>query len=202
MKLIQKGFFKRNKKIIIISILIMLLSAVAGCVIASIYTDDDYKGKITEGFHEIAQNNTGNVSDIGDVSVNPLELFVHNLTADLIVIVLGLVFSIFSVLLSVFNGFSIGSIFGVDFTYACVSVLPHAIIEYLAGAIALAAAFLITKLEIKAIKNRNIRDTLAESKVELNDLLTLIIIVVVLLVVAAVIEGWITPMIVKSFFGL
>ena len=202
MKLIQKGFLKRNRKIIIISILIMLISAVAGCAISSMYGDEAHKGKVTEGLFNVAQNKTGNVSGTEDISVNPLELFVHNLTADLIAIVLGLVFSIFSVLLTVFNGFSIGSIFGMDLTFACVSVLPHAIIEYLAGALALAAAFIITKLEIKAIKNRDIRGTLDESKVELNDLLTLIIIIVVLLAVAAVIEGWITPIIVKSFFGL
>ena len=202
MKLIQKGFFKRNRTIIIVAIVIMFLSALAGCAVSSIYADDNHKGKITEGLFEVAQNKTGNLTGTEDIGINPLELFVHNLTADLIAIVLGLVFSIFSVLLTVFNGFSIGSIFGMDLTFAFVSVLPHAIIEYLAGALALSAAFLITKLEIKAIKNRDIRGTLAESKVEINDLLTLIVIIVVLLAVAAVIEGWITPIIVKSFFGL
>ncbi len=201
MKLIEKGFFKRNKKIIIIAILIMLLSAVAGGVVSHIYSDDSNRGKVTEGLINASHNKTDDVN-IDDVKGDSLELFVHNVVVNIIVIVLGLLFSIFSVLITVFNGFSIGSIFGVDFTFACVSVLPHAIIEYLAGALALAAAFLITKLEIKAIKNRNIRGTLAESKVELNDLLTFVILVVVLLAIAAVIEGNITPWIVMKFFGL
>ena len=202
MKLIEKGFFKRNKKIIIVAVVIMLLSAVAGCAISSIYAGDDLKGKVSEGLFEVSHNKTNDVKSGDDVNINAIELFIHNITANLIVIVLGLFFSIFSVLITVFNGISIGSIFGVDWTFACVSVLPHAIIEYFAGAIALAAAFLVTKLEIKAIKNRSIRSTLAESKVELNDLLTFIIIVAVLLAVAAVIEGNITPFITKSFFGL
>ena len=158
MKLIEKGFFKRNKKIIIIAVAIMFLSAVAGCAISSIYAGDDIKGKVTEGLLNVSHNQTDNVKS--------------------------------------------GSIFGVDLTFACVSVLPHAIIEYFAGAIALAAAFLVTKLEINAIKNRSIRGTLEESKVELNDLLTFIILVVVLLAIAAFIEGNITPMITRSFFGL
>ena len=201
MKLIEKGFFKRNKKIIIVAVVIMFLSAVAGCAISSMYAEDNIKGKITEGLFEASHNKTNEVKS-EDVNINSIEIFVHNVTVNLIVIVMGLLFSIFSVLITVFNGVSIGSIFGVDWTFACVSVLPHAIIEYFAGAIALAAAFLVTKLEIKAIKNRSIRSTLAESKVELNDLVTFIIIVVVLLAVAAVIEGNITPWITKSFFGL
>ena len=201
MKLIEKGFFKRNKKIIIIALAIMLLSAVAGCAISSIYVGDDIKGKLTEGMFNVSQNNTGDVRS-EDVNVNSIELFVHNITVDLIVIVMGALFSIFSVQITIFNGISIGSIFGVDPTFACVTVLPHAVIEYFAGALALVAAFLITKLEIKAIKNRSIRGTLEESKVELNDLLTFVVIVVVLLAIAAFIEGNVTPLIARSFFGL
>ena len=150
MKLIEKGFFKRNKKIIIVAVLIMLMSAVAGCAISSIYAGDDIKGKVTEGLFNASNNKTGDVRS-GDVDINSLELFVHNLTVDVIVVVLGVFFSIFSVLITIFNGVSIGSIFGVDLTFACVSVLPHAVIEYFAGALALAAAFLVTKLFYKSL---------------------------------------------------
>ena len=79
--------------------------------------------------------------------------------------------------------------------YAAVSVLPHAIIEYFAGALALAIAFKITKLEIEIIKNRNLRNTLKEHEIDLKDMLTIFIVMIILLGIAAIIEGHITPMI-------
>lgn len=67
------------------------------------------------------------------------------------------IFSFISVILVLYNGIGIGIPFGSDFTYACTSILPHGIIEYLALAVSLAIAFNITKIEIKVIKKEKLK---------------------------------------------
>ncbi|MBQ6100454.1 MAG: stage II sporulation protein M [Methanobrevibacter sp.] len=195
MKLIEDGFFKRNKKIILITVLIMLGSAVVGAGIGFINGEGKYN-QISDNLRTL-QSNDGET-----VETSSLFLFIHNLTADLIIIIGGILFSIISVISVIFNGVMIGTPFGVDLAFAASSILPHAIIEYLAGALALAAAFKITQLEIKIIKNRNLRDTLSENKVFIKDIAVIIIIMIVLLAVAAIIEGHITPRIVTWYYGL
>lgn len=93
-------------------------------------------------------------------AVNTFYLFLHNFSADLFVIVGGLLFSVISVLSIIFNAVSIGSSFGMDFTFSAVTILPHGIIEYAASVFSLACAFNITKLEIEMIKNRSFMQTL------------------------------------------
>ncbi len=197
MKLIEEGFIKRNKKIILIAVAIMLLSAIGGAAISYVNTD----GQHNTISNELSAHHTKNNTDI-DLGMNATDLFIHNVIADLIVIIGGFLFSIISVILVIYNGFSIGIPFGFDLPYAMVSILPHAIIEYFAGSLALAIAFKITKLEIQVIKNRNVRNTIDEHKTDLKDILVLLIVMIILLGIAAFIEGNITGMVVKSYFGL
>ncbi len=197
MKLIEDGFFKRNKKIILISFVIFIIFFLAGMIISNILIGDN-AGIITQKMSELPKNTTQNV----DVSFSSVDIFIHNITVNIIIIVGGILFSVISVLVTVFNAISIGSPFGTDLTFALVAVLPHSIFEYAATALSLAVAFMLTKLEIAMIRNRSFRGTLAESETELKDILVLIIVVIVLLIIAAIIEGHITPIITKSFFGL
>lgn len=197
MKLIEDGFFKRNKKIIIISFVIFILFALAGMIVSNMIVGDQV-GKISKAMMEMPKNGTGANLDIG---MSSLDLFIHNFSVSVIIIAGGILFSVISFLVTVFNAFSIGAPFGSDPVFALVSILPHSIFEYSATTLSLAVAFLITKLEIKMIRQRSFMGTLRESETELKDILVLIIVIVVLLAVAAVIEAYITPMIVKAYFG-
>lgn len=197
MKLIEDGFFKRNKKIIIISFVIFILFALAGMIVSNMVVGDQV-GKISKAMMEMPKNGTGANLDIG---MSSLDLFIHNFSVSVIIIAGGILFSIISFLVTVFNAFSIGAPFGSDPVFALVSILPHSMFEYSATTLSLAVAFLITKLEIKMIRQRSFMGTLRESETELKDILVLIIVIVVLLAVAAVIEAYITPMIVKAYFG-
>ena len=197
MKLIEDGFFKRNKKIIIISFVIFILFALAGMIVSNMVVGDQV-GKISKAMMEMPKNGTGANLDIG---MSFLDLFIHNFSVSVIIIAGGILFSIISFLVTVFNAFSIGAPFGSDPVFALVSILPHSMFEYSATTLSLAVAFLITKLEIKMIRQRSFMGTLRESETELKDILVLIIVIVVLLAVAAGIEAYITPMVVKAYFG-
>lgn len=197
MKLIENGFINRNRKIILIAIAIMLLSIIAGAAIGYLTADGQYN-IISNALSSHPEKNSAE-SDIG---ISGIDLFIHNTIADLIVVFGGIFFSIISVISVIYNGVSIGSLFGIDLPYAIVSILPHGVIEYIAGALALAIAFKITSLEIKIIKNRNFKNTLNDHKTDLKDILVLLIVMVALLCIAGIIEAHITPMITIWYFGL
>ena len=148
------------------------------------------------------QKNQNISTNTGDLQLSSIELFFHNLTADFIIILGGILFSIISLIVTVFNGFGIGGPFGVDTMFACASILPHGIIEYTATSLSLAAAFLLTKLEIMMIKNRSIKETINENKVILKDILVLVIVIVVLTGIAAIIEGHLTYLFINLVYGL
>lgn len=181
MKLIEDGFFDRNKKVIIIAFVIFIVFALLGMIVSNIMIGDK-AGIISETMFNLSKNST---SQNFEVNMYSFDLFVHNLIVSIVIIVGGLFFSIISVIVTIFNALSIGAPFGADLTYAAVSILPHSIFEYSATALSLAVAFLLTRLEIKMIKNRSFKGVLSESKTELKDILILIIVVVVLLIVAA-----------------
>ncbi len=197
MKLIEEGFLDRNKKVILIAVAIMLVSAIAGAGISFINADGNYNVISNALSSHPAKNSTNDSIGMGAV-----DLFIHNLTADLVVVLGGIFFSIISVILVIFNGISIGSPFGIDLPYAMTTILPHAVIEYFAGALALAIAFKITSLEIKIIRNRNLKNTIEEHKIDLKDMLAILIAMIILLGIAAIIEAHITPMIATWYFGL
>ena len=195
MKLIEDGFLKRNKKLLVISLAIFLVLAAAGAVTGFIKIGDNY-GAISNIIQ--SENATGSI-DMSSFQSETLDLFLHNLFSDIIVVLGGLLFSVISILIIILNAVSIGAPFGADLTFAAVSILPHAIIEYAASVIALAVAFKITILEIGVIKSRGFKDI---SKTDLKDILVLVIVMVIFLAVAAIIECNVTPVIVSWYFGV
>lgn len=195
MRIFEEGFVARNKKVIIIAVLIMLISVIIGASIGYINNGD----KLNVISNALSSNP---VSNNISTSSSSIFLFTHNLTVDILTILGGLIFSIFSVLITIFNGVLIGHVFGFDLKYACVSILPHAIFEYLAGALSLAIAFKLTKIEIAIIKNRNFKDTIKEHNIDLKDILAIFIVMIILLAVAAIIEGHITGVIARMSYGL
>ena len=199
MRIYEKGFLKRNKKFLIIALLIFLVAAVLAAIVAYNTVGVNY-GVITETIVNASQNNQSSAFN-PDVGLDTADLFLHNLGSDLLVIVGGVFFSIISLVLVVYNAVLIGLPFGADFTFAALSILPHGVIEYSATVIALAAAFNITKLEILIIKNRKFREVIDENKILLKDTLLMIILVVILLFIAAIIECNLTGYVVYWYFS-
>ena len=196
----MKEFFKRNKKLLLISLTIFLIFAIGGAIFSFISAGEHY-GMISKALFQAKANGTLVSNDDVPKSTS-LGLFLHNIIADFAVIAGGLLFSVISVLIVIFNAVIIGIPFGNDFVYSAVTILPHGIIEYSASIFALAAAFKITQIEIKMIKNRRFRDTLNEHKRELKDILIMIVIVAVLLVIAAVIEANFVEPIMLWYYGI
>ncbi len=198
MKLIEKGFLKRNKKFLLAALIIFLIPFFVGAYVGYESVGDNY-GMISEAIYNGTQSSQTPVSF---PEFNSLDLFIHNFFADLMVFFGGLLFSIISVILVAFNAFTIGFPFGTDFLFAAASIIPHSIFEYPASIFALAAAFNITWLEIKMIKNRSVRSVIEENKIVLNDIFTMFVIMVVLLLIAALIEGNITVPFLLWFYGI
>lgn len=190
-----KGYFSRNKKLILIALAIFLVFFVIGIIIGNLQVGENY-GAITKAMSQ--SNKTLDFSDVGGGAIG---LFTHNLSVDLIIVITGILFSVISLLMIIFNAIAIGIPFGSDFYFASLSIIPHFIFEYLGGStFALTGAFLITKLEISAIKQRSIKEVIADSYI-LKDILFSIVLMVIFLLIAAVIEGYVTPAIVISAFS-
>ena len=203
MKLIEKGFLQRNRRVFLISLIIFVVFSLIGAVF-TFYAIGDKYGMISDTINNMTANNTTAVDSAAELTISneTAGLFIHNLASDLIVIAGGLLFSVISVLAVIFNAVSIGSPFGADLLFASAGILPHGIIEYVATIIALASAFNITKLEIAVIKNRSFGNFLTDYRTELKDILVLIIVIVVLLAVAAIIECNVTGLVIGWVYGI
>ncbi len=189
-----KGYFSRNKKLILIALAILLIFFFMGVIVSNIGAGDNY-GSITKAF---SQSNKS--ISFSDVKGDAIGLFTHNLVADLLIFICGILFSVFSVLIVIYNAFTIGVPFGADMYFAIVSILPHFIFEYVGGSVfALTGAFLITKLEINIIKKRSIKEVISDSYI-LKDIFFSLILVVFFLVIAAIIEAYVTPAITIAAF--
>ena len=196
----MKEFLKRNRKVLLVSLVIFLIFAVGSAVFTFMVIGDNY-GMISHSIYQMKANGTINYNESA-AKLNTFDLFSHNLFSDMMIIAGGLLFSVISVLATIYNALIIGSPFGADFTYFSVTILPHGIIEYGATVFSLACAFNITKLEIKMIKNRSFKNTLKEHEREIKDIMIMIAVVVVLLAIAAVIECNFIELIMKGYFGI
>lgn len=196
-----KGYFIRNKILLFISLSIFIFLFLSGVLVSFIF-NWGHHGFISAGIF------MGKVNmPLNKLFVDTLELFAHNFTIDLATLLLGLLFSIFSIISVGFNAFLIGMPFGQDFLFAFFSIVPHGIFEYTASIFSLVGAFLITIVEVEIIKsfwdkNKSIRDVISENNDKLKDILLSALFMTVLLIIAAIIEGEITPRIVAWVFGL
>lgn len=195
-----KDYFKRNKKLFLISLIFFILSFLLGVLVSFIMTGNNH------GLISSAIFNDHQAISFDSLHVDSLTLFIHNFSVDLGTIILGLLFSIGSIGLVCINAFLIGMPFGQDFLFAFFSIVPHSIIEYTASLFALVGAFLFTEIEIDIIKSfwdkdKSVSDVISEDKIKFKDILLSAIIITVLLVIAAVIEGQVTPRIILWFYG-
>lgn len=187
-----KEYFKRNKSLIIISLVILVLSSIFGVLVS-----EYIKQTIMTVLHEMVNNFPRNQGMVEEA----IYLFLNNMRVDLMVILFGFFFSVISIAITVSNGIIIG------FTSTLVSplafivgIFPHGIFELSASVIALTCAFIITKFEIRIIKgliDKRVKEEFHDNIFMIKDIILSIIIVFVLLVLAAIIEAGITPILLR-----
>lgn len=183
-----KEYISRNKSLILIAFFILIVSAVLGVV---------FKDIIREFVTEIFKNMISGLPENPTVYDEAKFLFQNNIRANIIIMLGGLFFSIFSILAIIMNGLIIG------FTYTLVTpiqfivgIVPHGIFELPATVLSLVGAFLITKLEINlldALFKRRLKEEIGESNEIIKDIVLTFIIILILLIFAAIIEAGVTP---------
>ena len=197
MKFIDKEFLNRNKKLLLIAFIIVFGSLIVGSIVGYFEAGDSY-GEMSEMIAFGHEHNIQTNMSVADNGPSALEYFVHNFMIDIITILGGILFSIFSVWNVLSSSFIAGHYIGQDFLFGMVSTLPHGIIEYLATVFALTIAFIITRREINIIKTRSFDGI----NTDLKDIVILLVLDIIFLAVAAVIEAHVTPGIISSVFGI
>lgn len=196
MKYIDREFFNRNEKLFIIAFIIVFGSLIVTTLIGYLQAGDEY-GRMSAVFNYMHSHNIPmNATDVSGDSA--LGYFIHNFIIDLISILGGFLFSVFSVINVIHSSMIAGSYLGKDLMFGLVSTIPHGIIEYLASVFALTIAFIITRAEVRIIKTRSF-DGL---KTDFKDILILFILDIIFLAIAAFIEADITSLFVKFVYGL
>jgi uncharacterized membrane protein SpoIIM required for sporulation len=197
MKFIDKEFFNRNKKLLLIAFIIVFGSLIVGSIAGYFEAGDSY-GEMSEMIAFGHEHNIKTNMSITQDGTSALEYFVHNFMIDIITILGGILFSIYSVWNVLSSSFIAGHYIGQDFVFGLVSTLPHGIIEYMATVFALTIAFIITRREITIIQTRSFDGI----NTDLKDILILLILDIIFLAVAAFIEAHVTQGIVSSVFGI
>ena len=154
MKFIDKEFFNRNKKLLLIAFIIVFGSLIVGSIAGYFEAGDSY-GEMSEMIAFGHEHNIKTNMSVTQDGTSALEYFVHNFMIDIITILGGVLFSIYSVWNVLSSSFIAGHYIGQDFVFGLVSTLPHGIIEYMATVFALTIAFIITRREITIIKTKS-----------------------------------------------
>ncbi|RAP53423.1 MAG: hypothetical protein BZ138_00985 [Methanosphaera sp. rholeuAM270] len=182
-----KEYLSRNKNLILLSLIIFILSIIIGAVFSSYF-----KVMATQLMKRLLES-----IPMKSVSENAVNLFKSNLTASMIIILGGLIFSITSVLAIMVNGILIGYVSTlINPVVYLVGVIPHGIFELTALILSLTGAFILTKIEIRiiqAIFSHSLHSELENTKILLKDLVFTVLVSFVLLAIAAIIEAAITP---------
>lgn len=197
MNLIDKEFFNRNKKLLLIALIIVFGSLIVGSLIGYFEAGDRY-GQMSQMIEFAHENNIPSPINNTATDTSGIEYFIHNFLIDIMTMIGGFLFSIFSVINVLQSSFIAGQFIGQDFIFGLVSTLPHGIIEYLGTVFALTIAFIITRAEIRLIRTRSIEGW----KTDLKDIVILLILDIIFLAVAGFIEAYVTPGIVSSVFGI
>ena len=195
-----RGYFHRNRNYILFVIALFAISLIIGYVFRDVFAD-----YVIEAIRNMAKNITNDSSSLS------LGIFLNNLRVAFIIILLGFLFSIFSLMILFTNGVLIGFMFTiVPAPLMLIYTLPHGIFEIPQLILTVVCALLVTKLEINLIKgvlqrDKTFKGEIRNSSTIIKDIILSITIIVVLLVIAALIEGYVTPVIggaVTKFLGI
>ncbi|MBO7719933.1 MAG: stage II sporulation protein M [Methanosphaera sp.] len=185
-----KGYFYRNKNYILFVIALFAISLIVGYVFRDLFAD-----YVMEAIRNMAENISS------DTASMTMSIFLNNLKVAIIIILLGLLFSIFSLMILFTNGVLIGFMFTiVPAPLILTYTIPHGIFEIPQLILTVVCALLVTKLEINLIRgvlqrDKTFRGELENSSTIIKDIILSFTIIVVLLVIAALIEGYVTPVI-------
>lgn len=181
-------YLSRNKTYIIVSALLLIISLTAGIIF-----NEALKPTLMPVIYEMSKEYVAKNSLFDEA----MFLFTNNMRANLIIIALGFLFSVFSVMIMILNGITIGFVTSlVTPLQFLVGTVPHGIFEIPALLLSLTCSFIVTKLEINLIKgllSRGFRKKLEESEILVRDIVFTIVVNFVLILIAAMIEAGITP---------
>lgn len=178
-----KSYLGRNRNLIILAVVILCISIIIGYVYNGIFRDlmiDALKNM------NIPMDSPWNAT---------LALFSNNMRVNLLIVLLGLTFSIISVMVLFVNGVVIGFVGSiVPVEVLLLYTVPHGIFEIPALILAVAGSFIVTKFEVKLLKGifqngKTFKGELYSSGILLKDILLTVVLDFVLLVIAAVIEA-------------
>lgn len=194
-----REYFHRNKNYILFVTIIFAIAIAVGYVFSDVFYN-----YAMEAIRNVAKNISS------DTSVLTTNIFLNNLEIALLIILLGFLFSIFSLIILFFNGVVIGFMFTlVPAPLMLIYIVPHGIFEIPQLILSVVCALLVTRLEINLIKgvlqrDKTFRGELKNSSVIIKDIVLSITVIVILLIIAALVEGYVTPVIgsaVTGYFG-
>ncbi|MBR0471823.1 MAG: stage II sporulation protein M [Methanosphaera sp.] len=187
-KTYTREYFSRNKNLIILSLIIFIGSIIIGAVF-----NKSFEAIVTEIIRQML-----NEISMESVSENAVSLFVNNITANLVILAGGIIFSLLSVFAIIVNGILIGYVYTLTTPLIfLVGTVPHGIFEITALILSLTGAFIITKTEllcIQALFAGNLSSQVENMKICFKDIIFTIVVSFVLLVFAAIIEAAVTPL--------
>lgn len=192
-----KGYCTRNKKIYLISISISILFILIGYTFTGLIQEEIENNNL-EDSSLIDKNQLISEMNIQDC----IELFIHNLSIDLSVVLNGFLFSVMALVITFVNTAMIGIVGSIlPPQYLIMGIIPHGIFEIPCSLIAFAGALMATKLEIKLIKalfHYKLKEEIRYSSYLIKDILFSVMIIVIFLGIAAIIETYITPILLIS----
>lgn len=196
-----RGYFKRNKKIYLTSIIIFIL---LGLSLFMIFGSSQPISFNSENFDEIPKATLEELS-AGFTLEEYLSLTLHNIIQDLTCLLGGLIFGIPTLIITMINSYNFTSIFlTFPLKPLLFGILPHGIFEIPSSIVALAGGIMLFLSEINVIKglfskNTTVGQKIDESQYYIKDAIISIAIVLVLLIIAGCIETFITPVLLVYF---
>ncbi len=184
-----KRYFSISKYYLLISVVIFILSLIVGAYL-SITNDPTILDLLNTSLQNIA-----------DTPLTFLDITLNNIQVSIMIIIGGILFSIFSALIIFYNGLIIGFLGArLPIVFFLAYILPHGIFELPALLFSCVLAFMITHMICRIIRwivSRNVKFTemIRNSYPLLKAMVVTFVIAMVLFVIAGFIESNITEII-------
>ena len=189
-EMLSKDYFMNYCSQIKIYFLLALILLIVGFVIGWAF-NGVLKPYLDEIIQDMLNSSPSNVIDFQS-------LFFNNLRVNILIILGGILFSIFSIFSLFINGVMIGYVATiVPFTKFLVYIVPHGIFEIPSFLLATTTAFMITHVIIRCIKgifskDLTMKGEFSKSRNLIETIGVSIILVMILVLIAAVIEVYFT----------
>ena len=185
------NLYKRNKRVLIASLIIFFVSVLIGSV-------GTYLSSL---FNQYMTNSMGNYVLLVEstLRLSAIHIFMNNSSVAFYMYIYGILFGITGTIEMAYIGISLGFVF-VKFPFTPFYLLPHCIFELSSYIIAVAAGFKLSITALNIIWNglhikrddsigKQVNSILSANYLKFRDSLTLFIIAIILLFIAAIIEA-------------